>query len=98
MKLKEDQFREDENVEPEFLSWWKEKDFSGYPWTRCEVQLIALLAWRDSKHDLIGCLKDCESFIGACRYASQDGLPALVRDATKLHAQLAKELSGEKET
>lgn len=41
-----------ENVEPEFLQWWAEKDFSGYPWTRREVQLIALLAWRDGSHDL----------------------------------------------
>lgn len=38
-----------QNVEQEFIVWWNSKDFSGYPWTREEVKLIALLAWRDSK-------------------------------------------------
>ena len=45
-------FTDKENVEPEFLQWWQDKEFSGYPWTEREVQLIALLAWRDSKYEL----------------------------------------------
>jgi hypothetical protein len=38
-----------QNVEKEFLDWWQSKDFSGYPWSREEVKLITLLAWRDSR-------------------------------------------------